>query len=257
MAEHALQESVRGISARLQELRSQRERVRRQVTSIKNVWNLPEHVRLAALWIYENCDWCSEPSVLFLHSYAKRRQWPYMNAESVARLVENMFLDIDMNELLNLTDRFHAAGCPLVVRDAYKYSREWKVVAWIRSQNGHHGVAPTTAQLLAHAHRNGIVDASVINGQTCTGRPNNRARAWASKFRKRWHARIGRVVPVGEMGEVEMRTKVRSMSFRILTLRSHFWQRCACLGLASLFCTAVPAQSVLISCVRFWVCPAF
>ena len=115
------------------------------LVGIKKVWNLPVQVRLAALWIYENCGWSSEPSVLFLQSYAKRRQWPYMNAESVASLVEAIFLDVDMNDLLNLTDRFHAASCPLVVRDACKYSGEWKVVAWIRSQNVHHGVAPTTA----------------------------------------------------------------------------------------------------------------
>ena len=76
MAECALQDAVRGISIRLQELRSQREHVRRKVISIKGVWNLPEQVRLAAVWIYERCDWSSEPSVLFLQSYAKRRQWP-------------------------------------------------------------------------------------------------------------------------------------------------------------------------------------
>ena len=225
MAECALQDAVRGISTRLQELRSQREHVRRKVISIKGVWNLPEHVRLAAVWIYERCDWSSEPSVLFLQSYAKRRQWPHMGAETVARLVESMFLDIDMEELLELTERFDATASPLVLRDAHKYVREWAIVAWIHSQNVHHGVAPTTAQLLAHAQKHGIIDASVVNGQTSTGRPNNKARAWASKFRKRWHARIGRIVPAGTMGEIEMQTKVRAILFRAFVLRSMFWER--------------------------------
>ena len=57
----------------------------------------------------------------------------------------------------------------------------------------HQGVAPSTASILEKAQAAGHVLPKTVFARTRNGRPGSTARMWASRFRKRWGAAIGKV----------------------------------------------------------------
>ena len=199
-----------------QDRRAQMQRLRRMRRSLARAWVLPRDILSAALVVYERCSWVAEPSVAFLHGVARRKRWPPRSDEDVEMLLEQAFLDFDIDELGQLQS-LHDALDPTLKRRVHRHVNEWQVVLWGRGLNSDHGVAPSTASLLHKAREvPGVVPVSAT-GTTITGRPDNKARAWAGRFRKKWRARIGKVRLDSSVNPTERQAKVRGdVSFSLL-----------------------------------------
>ena len=181
--------------------------LRRSMQRSAKDWQVPANVFSAAFVIFERCGWSLEPCEMFLEAFAKRKGWHEIEKVDFAFLLESAFLERDVNELVTLGEAHDANGDDFVIRTANKYIREWPIVEWCRLQNLSHGVAPTTAELIRKANEVAPECSCVISSRTSTGRPSAKARAWASKFRKRWNGRIGRIKIESGMDASEKRAK--------------------------------------------------
>ena len=189
------------------EYRGRAKSLRRSMQRSAKDWQVPANVFSAAFVIFERCGWSLEPCEMFLEAFAKRKGWHEIEKVDFAFLLESAFLERDVNELVTLGEAHDANGDDFVIRTANKYIREWPIVEWCRLQNLSHGVAPTTAELIRKANEVAPECSCVISSRTSTGRPSAKARAWASKFRKRWNGRIGRIKIESGMDASEKRAK--------------------------------------------------
>ena len=99
-------------------------------------------------------------------------------------MLESEFLAFDESELLGLRAA-HATRYDRSSQCADTYIAEWRLVAWCRSMNAKHGVAPSTADVINKARELAVTGATALHARTNTGRPNNIARKWASRCRAR------------------------------------------------------------------------
>ena len=182
------------ISRQLRALTSQRraERHRLQQVAKYNAceWTVPPQVMRAALVIYEQCGWNAEPSIQFIMRVGRANKMPSITDVEAIVLLEEAFLVNDLKELMYAAD-VHVE-CKWML-EAKRVISEWHIVQWGSNLNMHQGVAPSTASILEKAQAAGHVLPKTVFARTRNGRPGSTARMWASRFRKRWGAAIGKV----------------------------------------------------------------
>jgi len=226
------------INAQLKELSHARQAhaklIRQSRYKSSSVWKIPDDVFSTAFVIFEKCGWSLEPSVAFLQAFAKRKRWPYVDNGDIETLLEKTFLARDPNELLSLAEAHDANAHDALVCNANQYIREWQIVSWGRELNVSYGVAPTTAELLRKAIEVDPMCSLAAFCRTPTGRPSGQARAWASKFRKKWSARFARIRLECGMSASEKRAKVSThICFHTPVLCVAFASRILSLTMAS------------------------
>lgn len=112
MASRAIQDLMarkRALSAELAELGKESKRLRRRArdasAASSRQWVLDEGLRRRTLLIYMLADCTAAPVVVYLVGVASQRHWPAKDTGDVARLVEDVFLAADVDELAATAQR--------------------------------------------------------------------------------------------------------------------------------------------------------
>ena len=135
----------------------------------KRLWTVPPGIMADALRLYAACAWNLLPAITFLRRVGGQRRWPSLRNQELENILENAFLECDVECLLSEVRDARAQAC----------LREWQLASYCIDANAN-GVAPTTAQMLERA---GALaqDAPSIACRTSSHRPARNARKWASR----------------------------------------------------------------------------
>ena len=204
---NAMLQQIRGSLATLsrdaREARMQHERERRCLRGVARVWVITGEDAKAALVMYCCCNYDPSAAARFLHTIGQRRRWPEMSDMELRRLVEELFLEADLSDLAMYLDE-HVPDRIRAIVD--RWVQEWKLVTWIRDANTMHGVAPSGCTILTKAKQICRLPACAL-GANQRGLPNEQARTWLSRLRKRWNCRVGRVRHVEQISKTEAQAK--------------------------------------------------
>ena len=163
-------------------------------------WVLSERDKITLMLLYSECHYDITASVKFLEVIGRRRRYPQLSATEAERIVENIFLAIDLDcvaeSIANAED-----SLAIVARG---WAREYELVCWIRNANAC-GVAPSACAILNRARAICKLPACALG--TCHGAPTRQARSWLSRFRKRWDLRIGKVQHIENISNQEAEQK--------------------------------------------------
>lgn len=171
------------LEGELAEIRLLLRRERQKLASASRVaaraWQLPVGVRHASLVAYVLAGYRSEPAVVYLQAIGRERHWPAKADGEVAALIEDLFLECEVERLAALTDA-EVPEDAAAYAIASKYVKEWQAVEWVRSMNAEKGVAPSTASLLTRVKKG----PPRLRGHTSSW--SGSARSWACRWRRRW-----------------------------------------------------------------------
>ena len=169
-------------------------------------WKLSGFLLHASLIIYALAGYVAEPAVCFLKSSGRQRHWPDKSKEELELMVENAFLEVDVDELARLTDRGDPSE-PAAMMKAVSLVEEWRLAVWVRSLNSEQGVAPSTSSVLQRLEER---RASLPEGfrPAAVGRSAQaKARMWCRRWRLRWGGRHARIRLREDVTLTELRDK--------------------------------------------------
>lgn len=199
-----LDERARMVSCELRALlRVQRAKKERAGSA----WQLSERLVRVALIIYVLAGYATEPAVVFLRNAVSARNWPEMSDDQFVRLVEQLFLDADENDIAAFSDEANPLDSD-AMRVALRYVREWRLVAWGKRLNEERGVAPSVRMLVDKAHELGVTCSNGVFPKPIGCAVGSAARVWARRFRSRWNARVGVLKVQEKITIAEMQAKV-------------------------------------------------
>jgi hypothetical protein len=187
-------------------------------------WRLDEELRNAVLSVYVLSGYDLEPAAACLLAHGRRRRWPALTTLRARTLVEDIFLNADLAELVAVGG-VCAPNESAAMRAASKVIEEWKLVAWARRQNSERGVAPTTDDVLQRLVSNRCADGH-HDPQGRGTAADAAARIWATRFRRRWCGRFGSITIADEPPAADMRAKAPlrcriSSSYRAVSCTYH------------------------------------
>ena len=107
-------------------------------------------------------------------------------------LVRQLFLDIDLDDLLCMHDEANMAWAR-ALKFARVFLGEQEVWRWVHAQNLANGVAPCAAEVFSRYE-------SCTACKIPSGRPHKRTvNKWVARWRARWAVRRGRLRPIGQI----------------------------------------------------------
>ena len=163
-------------------------------------------------YVMSGCD--VQPSVKYLEISGRSRRWPQRSETELSRLVEDMFLETPMAEIIALMDTVNPMDST-ALRVAIKYVHELKVVGWARSLNLNRGVAPCTRLLLRRAEEERNTFAEEVRPPGRDVFVSNRAGKWVQRLRKRWGGRFNSIPAREGVPPEDLRAKVGSYSSKL------------------------------------------
>ena len=97
-------------------------------------WQLDWRQRLVCLIAYAHAGFDAEPAARFLAIDGEGRGWRGKPEEERCRLVEDLFLEVDLEELGRLCDTDVIADAR-AMNVAVRYVEEWRLVCWARCRS--------------------------------------------------------------------------------------------------------------------------
>ena len=191
-----LQQRKRELDAAMAENRRETKRAKQQAKddakAQASAWALSPFLRHAALVLYVLTGYATEPVVKFLMANGRKRHWPEKTEEELILMIEQLFLDTDLDEAAALTD-LEAPADVAAMKAALKYSEQWRVVEWTRSLNSGQGLAPSTDRVLVQLEQQRQQLPESVRPCPVGTASQASARVWAAAWRRRWggkHAHI-------------------------------------------------------------------
>lgn len=176
-------------------IRTARTELRRAKAAAKQragAWHVSQRQQHVVLIVFIESGFSYEPATLYLARIGKRRGWPSVTSAQLERLVHDWFMATDLTNLTKLSDAAHPADPP-ALHDAQCWLEEWRITTWARHQNVERGVAPSTSSVLQRvSHDRAAAGREDSFQRGITSDPA--ARMWASRFRRRWGGRYGRLI---------------------------------------------------------------
>ena len=115
-------------------------------------------------------------------------------------LVRQLFLDIDLDDLLCMHDEANMAWAR-ALKFARVFLGEQEVWRWVHAQNLANGVAPCAAEVFSRFE-------SCNACKIPSGRPHKRTvNKWVARWRARWAVRRGRLRPIGQINPEDLQQK--------------------------------------------------
>ena len=200
----------RKLDEELAKARREAKRVKLQVKDTKKraeaFWKLSGFLLHASLIIYALAGYVAEPAVNFLRSSGRQRHWPDKSDEELEVMVENAFMQVDVEELARLADREDPSE-PAAMKKAVSLVEQWRAAVWVRNLNSEQGVAPSTRSVLLRLEEQreslpeGARPASIGTSEQA------KARMWCRRFRVRWGGRHARIRLREDVSLTELREK--------------------------------------------------
>ena len=182
-----------------------RRAMKRTEEAAARAWNLNEFedVRRVVLIIYTLADFCVLPAAVYLAGAGGRRHWPRRADADIATLIEQCFLEADLEDVAALSDIDDPRDV-VSMRTAVACVEQWRSATWCRAQNERRGVAPDTAAVMVEYERARANLPADIRPNVWLGQVGARKRA--TRWRQRWGGRLGvlrprDILPVHEMLE--------------------------------------------------------
>ena len=180
--------------------------LRKQQRESESIWALTPQACNMLLAIYILSGYNMDAAGKYLQNLGASRGWPAKAQGQLRRIVEDLFLAANSDNLASLTNIAEPSQ-PRLLQNAIRYVREWNVFCWARHLNLDKGVAPSTSMLVRQAMAEGVqVCAARAPIRACVRIPNW-ARKWARRWRKRWSARIGKIQAREMVSHEEARAK--------------------------------------------------
>ena len=222
----ALRGRKRELQAELATLRLQAKRARRNVvrrlSSMEREWLVAgDHLKVT-LAIYMLTDYSMDASVAYLKRMGRQRRWPNKTHAELIRIVEELFLNADLQDLVLLSDWWSDVG-DRIMQTAADFAWQWRLVAWSSRQN-YKGIAPPTAIVLDEWAR---ARAEVPAHLRPTGWGHSAqvsARMRVMRWRRRFAGRSGQIPPRERVPLETMRNKAHTTAlrtYRYVSLHSH------------------------------------
>jgi len=215
-----LQQQRQDLNCAIAAVRSEARKAKRQAKdatkAAAKAWQLSDFLLHATLIIYVLTDYKMEPAIKFLAANGRKRHWPEKSDEECEGLVECLFLEADLTDLVAWTDLEDPADID-AMRAALVYVQQWGLVEWARRLNSECGVAPSTESVLQRLEdkRQGV---PVRVRPSCIGSSSTvKGRMWASSWRRRWGGRHGRIRIQDDVSMPELRQKDTQKCNHVLT----------------------------------------
>ena len=208
----ALHSRKRMIDSQLSETRRCLKRARaaqaRADSLESKAWAIVGQMREIVLIAYIHADYQTEAAVVYMRSLGRQMHWPDRSDEELERLVTDLFLAADVEELVQLTSE-SATLHPYVMESAMSYVNQWRVASWVTLQNCK-GIAPTSQAVL-----NEFESARLqLPGESRTPTLGLKADASTRKRLSRWRKRFG-----GRIGKIRAREEISADSLRFKVSR--------------------------------------
>ena len=178
-----------------------------EARSTARMWQMTPRLTKVALTIYMIAQYRADPAIKFLHIASQKRRWPSKTDEELQRMVEDLFLQADVDEVSRMCDLEEPDDLSATA-EALKYVEEWRAIEYVKDLNSRLGVAPSTEDILLKVEENRLQ----IPGRCRPGSKGTaaevKARIWAKRFRARWGGRYGKLRIADDMGLAEMQQKV-------------------------------------------------
>ena len=172
------------------------------------MWQLTDWQSKVLLIIYVVAGYQVAPAATFLTMQARKRKWIARPDEEVQQVVENVFLQAEVDWVASLTDQSNPldVACMEV---AISFLHEFEVAGWVSKVNQQQGVAPPTDMVLQEFESRRLRYPEHLRPRHVGVVSEVRARVWARKWRQRWGARHACIRIRGEdMEAAEMKEKV-------------------------------------------------
>ena len=187
------------LAAKKREIKALQKRLRSQ-------WRFSEQLQRAALVLFGKGNG-SAAAAAFLAKEAEKRQWPEKAEAELRKMVEEWFLEIDIDVFNDLCDPASPSD-PVAMRLAMKFWQEWSVASYIEEANFDKGVAPSTAAVLDRCEQLRLDVPEEARPAAKGVVAQGKARAWAFRFRKRWGFSHGAIPTKDDMPAQERWAKV-------------------------------------------------
>ena len=187
-----------------------REAVNKQVKAAqkrhRSQWRFSKPSQRVALILYDKDQHDPAAAAAFLKKEAEKRQWPSKPELEVRKLVQDWFLEVDLNEFTDLCDAANPKD-PGAMRSAMAFWQEWSLAAWVEEANYSKGVAPSTAAVLDHSEQLRADVPEAVRPAARGVAAQGKARAWAFRFRQRWGLSHGAIPAQDDMPATELNQK--------------------------------------------------
>ena len=186
-------------------LRNARGQARKDRQKRPSQWTLSEDLKRVALILYERAGYNASAAAVCLSGVAAKRKWERRTEVDVGRLLGDLFLQVDVDDLALLCDVANPSDV-VAMRAALRFWEQWSLAAWVKEVNQQKGVAPSTEMILDRLERQrlDLPEAARPAGKGDVAMA--KARAWALKWRRRWGFRYGAIraredTPAGDARE--------------------------------------------------------
>ena len=188
------------------QLKQERQKAKDAARSATRQWQLTPWLKKVIVTIYMLAQYRAAPAAKFLHVAAQRRRWPGKSDEELEKMVEDLFLHEDVDELGRMCD-LEEQGDPRVTKEALKHVEEWRAVEYVRDLNSRLGIAPSTEDILRKLEENRLQLPLPLRPPSKGTAADVKARMWARRWRGRWGARYGKLRIREEVALADMRHK--------------------------------------------------
>ena len=134
----------RALAQNRAELKRQRDRARQERKKELTIWKLSHFVSNVVLILFGLSQCTCDCPVAFLQQHVRRKGWPAKEDEELAEVIQNTFLDIDVDVYVRLTDPFNSSD-KQAMKAAVRFRSMFAAHAWVKGLNQGKGIAPPSA----------------------------------------------------------------------------------------------------------------
>ena len=186
-------------------------RLRREMRKLANA-TLPPVISHGILIVYVLSDYDVTPACEFLRRYFKQKYAESLPEPELKKLVEDLFLRCNEDELAALTDRADPANRE-AMRKAEQFLLDYSLHRYVREQNMQKGVAPTTQMVLERKHFNENRHEGAAQQPMSHHAGHTKGRSWAWRWRSRWQVQWKAMRAIEDISVPERRAKVTNGKF--------------------------------------------
>ena len=191
------------LAATRKEIKGEQQKAQDKARSVKKQWEVTPYLKKVTMIIYMLAGFQAPPAAKYLHITGCRRRWPIKSDEELERLVEDLFLEVDVDMLAHTSD-LQAPEDPAAAKEVLKYVEQWRALEHVKDLNQRIGIAPSTELVLQKLEESRLKIPEPSRPSSLGVSAEGKARMWARRWRQRWGARHGRLrlrdkVPLAEM----------------------------------------------------------
>ena len=194
---------------------SRRDRKRKSIR-VSNQWCLTRAMKHTAITCYIVSDYDPSAAAQYLAAVGRQRHWHAVDMHNLAIMVEDLFLQINGEELSSLLE-FEECCDVARCREALKYAQEYYVVRRTRMANADMGVAPSSELPLQWARQVAQRFPEPCRPKQLFSVRDRVSKKWLRKLRLRWGGKV-RVLPAS--------APVPQEEFKQKALLAHFQGSC-------------------------------